>query len=341
MPSLTTTARHLRLALPLTLAACAAPGERATTGQCPIGEDCSPTTPRGLTFEGPAFGDTLFGSGLHPTATGGTQSITLRHAASGNRLDQTFTPLVDDDAFIATARGPIVDLAASAQAETSLRIVDGDGRLMDRIDVAAQTPARLAGRTLDTMIEPGRDLAMVPDRPQRLTVAILALGDLRLVDDSMTIAVTGAPASREGWDTVALTPIAGTPIVLDVVAGTLTSQLRIEPSATADRIALQPAGPLTLGVGAVVCVTPLTGERQLVGVTPTWTALAGATVAGTGGLLSNCALVTPSQASVRLAVAVAGASAEFTLTAGTARLAPPPPAAAPSGLGDRARLTAE
>src|SRR5438132_1112065 len=52
--------RRLLLA-PLLLAACNTAGERAETGECPVGETCSPATPRGLHFIGNTLAVALVG----------------------------------------------------------------------------------------------------------------------------------------------------------------------------------------------------------------------------------------------------------------------------------------
>lgn len=336
--------RLAALLLPLPFAACAVQGERADTGGCPVGEVCSPQTPTGLTFQGLSLGDAWFDGGLHPTAAGGSQPILVRQAprngvGNGTPLTQPFTPLTTDDAFTATASGSIVSLAAAAPASGWLRIVDADGDLMDRIVIDAANPARLELRSPTTELAPGRSLAMVPGTTRTLVTAIVASNGTRLVDEGLQVAIAGVDAERLGWDTHAFT-LATEPATLTITTGALTTTLTIAIAAAAERLELLAHDPLTRGGSTVVCLAPLAGDRQVLGLAMTWTDAVGAEVSPIDTLLDNCALVHPtSDAPVAVTVAVPGASARLSLPVGAgARRAP---AAVATDWGDRARLVAE
>src|SRR5688572_11558874 len=87
----------LLAAVPL-VAACTG-GERASSGECPAGEICSPETPRGLHFIGNAMSDQLLGSLFGPAATavGGTQEIALEWDRGDGVLVAFTLPYAADD----------------------------------------------------------------------------------------------------------------------------------------------------------------------------------------------------------------------------------------------------
>jgi hypothetical protein len=332
----------LLLALPAALAACAAPGERADTGECPAGEVCSPLTPNGLTFQGLRFSDVLFDSGLHPTAAGGSQPIDVRYGTStggdGTLLFHPFTPLTSDDAFTATANGAVVTLAAAAPASGRLRIVDNDGLLMDRIEITSAAPTQIHLRAQTNASLSGRPLALVPGRPINLVAMVLASDGTRLVDQGLTIASDGPTATPRSWDSVGLT--AGSAgFTITTIAGGLTVEHAVAVASAAERLEVQPHDPLTRGSSTMVCVSALAGANEVVGLAWTWSAPTGGRITPMTGLLDNCAVVEPTTGEpVGVTVAVAGVTTRLTLPlGGAARSAP---AAWPSDLGDRARLIA-
>lgn len=331
----------LAVALPATLA-CAAEGERASSGACPPGEACSPLTPRGLLFQGLRFSDVWLDGGLHATAAGGSQPIVVSHGTGGLGdgpiLALPYTPLPDDDAFVATADGGVVTLTATAPASGRLRIVDVDGLLMDRIAITALAPTRLELRDADSIVAPSRRLALAAGARVDLVAAVFAADGTRLVDGGLRFTGDGLVGST--WDLRSLAVGPG-PVTVEVATSsglTLTDTLPVV--AAAERLEREPGDPLRRGQTAIVCVAALTGERQIIGLPMTWTEPVGATIQPLTGLANHCAWVTPSsEAPVGVTVAVPGVTTRLTLPVGGAALRTAPRWATDEG--DRARLTVE
>ncbi|MBA3454583.1 MAG: hypothetical protein H0T42_15950, partial [Deltaproteobacteria bacterium] len=133
----------LLAAVPL-VAACTG-GERASSGECPAGEICSPETPRGLHFIGNAMSNQVFGSlfGPAPTAIGGTQEVALEwDRGDGNLVAFTLPYLADDDGAngvaVASTSGSVVTVRGTASRKNYLRIVEPQfDELYDRYELAA------------------------------------------------------------------------------------------------------------------------------------------------------------------------------------------------------------
>lgn len=332
----------LLLALPAVVGACAAPGERADTGECPAGEACSPLTPNGLTFQGLRFSDVWLDGGLHPTAAGGGQPITVRYGTDswgdGTAIFHPYTALTTDDAFTVTSAGATVDLRAASPASAYLRIVDDSGLLMDRIAIAALAPAQLHLRAQTTSTVSGRPLALVPGRAVTLVAAIVAADGTRLVDDGLTLTSRGAPTTQRSWDSLTVT--AGTTgFEITTAVGGLTVVHPVAVASAAERLELQPHDPIRRGETTTVCVAAVAGANEVIGLGWTWSAPTGGQVTPMTGLLDNCAMVQPTTGEpVGVTVAVPGASLRLNLpVTATARVARP---AVDSDLGDRARLIA-
>src|SRR5690349_9941492 len=88
--------KSLVLASLLVVPACFG-GERASTGQCPAGEVCSPETPNGLHFIGQALIDDVLVSGPAATAIGGTQDVALQYDRGDGILIALDLPYTADD----------------------------------------------------------------------------------------------------------------------------------------------------------------------------------------------------------------------------------------------------
>ena len=80
-------------------AGCDAPGERASTGECPEGESCSELTPDGLYFRGAPLVPFGIAVGIQTTAAGGHQTITVLWPKQGENEPVT-------EAFAAEADAP-------------------------------------------------------------------------------------------------------------------------------------------------------------------------------------------------------------------------------------------
>ena len=112
-------------------------GDRASTGQCPPGEVCSPDTPSGLYFKGPDFGDEFIfpDHTVGITAVGGMQKIEIEDAGWGHLSD--FDADCTYSAFSVEAIDPpFVRVHADAIGSSYLRILDPDnGELYDRLNI--------------------------------------------------------------------------------------------------------------------------------------------------------------------------------------------------------------
>src|SRR5262245_6312855 len=73
----------------LALVASTEAGDRASNGECPEGETCSPATPQGLLFEGPPLG---YWPALtaHTVAAGGRETLRITYAGGGGAFDLPF-----------------------------------------------------------------------------------------------------------------------------------------------------------------------------------------------------------------------------------------------------------
>jgi hypothetical protein len=190
------------------LAACTSYGDRASTGMCPSGEVCSPSTPSGLHFFGPGLADELLWLGPYTTAVGGTQDIRLRYQPEGfDRtidLDLPYHAQADGTPIaVEKTEGPVVTLRGTADGEDYLRIVDPDtGELYDRrtFRAAAIEAIRLTGTTPE--MRPAENALGVWTPGERELAVALHSGNGRLVDTSMQIDVSGG--ERIAWDTVRL-----------------------------------------------------------------------------------------------------------------------------------------
>jgi hypothetical protein len=330
----------LRLAfLLLPLAACyEGSGDRYATGQCPVGEVCSPVTPDGLQFIGAKFSDVLFESGPHTTAIGGSQTIEL---VGANGLDYTADDGGGPAVVVDDAEGGTVQVHGAASGSNYLRILDTDGLLMDRKELAAAALDRIAlGPKLWETIPEGRELAFLTGY-HRLVIALFA-GDDPIVDDRMLLELTGA--NQVAWDALELELTAGTH-TLAVTAGD-------KPAATLDVVGVdqidtvqveadQPA-TITPNYETQVCFEALAGGRY-VADTPWQFDLDHEAVGTSNTLTPNCISfqTTRTSGTIDVSAHTGGRSGTTTLTIVSAvrqqRERPAPPASI-SSAGDRAAM---
>lgn len=324
-----------RLCALLLPAACADLGDRAATGECPVGEVCSPTTPQGLAFQGLVPTDLFLVGGMFPTAVGGAQEVTLYDGGSGAVFRRAFEPTSDAPGITATRAGTKVVLAAAAASNGLLRILAEDGTLHDRIGIASHEVARLELRAFEEQLEPGRPVALTPTASATLAVALVAADGTRLVDRDLRL---DAPAdTASGWDAVQLRDLTA-PVTIAATTGSgLAATFTVRPATTVDSVVLQAHPALAVGAQETVCATALTGGAQLVGATWTWSAsTSDVTVTPFEGIFRNCAAITPRRGgSLPVQVTANGRTATVQLEVGTgsARAAP----TTTDGLGEVAR----
>lgn len=315
--------RILFIALSLPLVACYdGSGERFETGQCPAGETCSDTTPSGLQFIGNGLYDVLVESGPHPTAVGGTQVITLQ----GDGLTTDY--IADDDGGlgvqVASRNGFDLTMWGVASRSNYLRILDGDGLLMDRKE--------LTGAILDRVdVIPSIWESVPASRPLAflagdLTLGVALYGDVqhdtgpvsdRIVDAKMDIALAGA--QRVAWDAVEANLTTGTyPLV--VTAGDNASfPLDVVVVDHADSVSVQPGQPTTVNNDdySFVCFEALSGGRYVAQASWSYT------IDGNPAIPSiepNCVGVITDKTSGTVTVQASAAGATTTISLSVAQL---------------------
>lgn len=292
--------------LPLSAtAACNTEGERAATGQCPAGEDCSSSTPHGLHFRGAGLADDQLGiqAGPLPVAIGGTQDIALDYDPG----DGVLRPLdlaydADDDGGLGVTidhvAGPVVTVRGKASRSNDLRITDQvDGGLFDRYALTGAALDRIALVTIGWESVP--DDASVVWAAGNVTAGIALYGDVqasggpvseRLVDTSMQVDLAGAIQPR--WDEVRLAGATAGHHALMVTAGDKPpAPLDIEVVDGASSIVFQGTSPATIarGSSALVCFSALSSGRFVSGLAWTFRIDGAAPIShGVGYVLGNC-----------------------------------------------------
>lgn len=232
---------------------------------CPAGETCSPLAPDGLAFVGAALADDLFSNleGPRYTARGGTQrfGVYLNHSL----VPPSSYPMRSSDPAVLTVSGaPAIE--GLAEGGAYVRVLDGDGLLMDRF-FARVVRVDHAALSYDT--------------PERRTVFLaghvrfgLALFDAeghRVVDEGMGVIARGVELhATEAWDEFELElPAEGAS--LRVSAGGELFDVELPATLSFDDIGLRASifgRPLVeerepLRVGSSACFELLSGGRAV------------------------------------------------------------------------------
>lgn len=320
------------LALCLPLAACYA-GERRSSGECPAGETCSDTTPRGLDFIGNRLINDLLLSGPRATAVGGTQVVALEYDRGDGvdvALDIPYT--ADDDGGLGvkveSQSGSQVTIRGVASRKNYLRIVDADGLLMDRKELAGAELERMELVSDDyETISTGTLIAFAPGQ-RDLGVALY--GDVqhssgpvseRLVDTSMQMTLAGS--TPMAWDTLRVDAVVGT-YPLEVVAGDKPANvLDVVVVDGADSLAVMADAPTTIAANQSrsVCFEAKAQGRHVVGLVWTFDVDGTTKVQGEDAINRNCVNVstTKTTGSVSVQASAGGQTATVSLTVGAAR----------------------
>ena len=288
----------LAVPLPLALTACVTGGERANTGDCPAGEVCSSKTPDGLLFRGPRFGDDFLDidQSVKTTARGGTQTLSVLEGGYGTPLSLPFDATIDGGPMAVTAQtGNAVVLAADGQGSATLRITDpDDGTLFDRVSVGAEAiaSASVIAYHQEMFLPDDPAPALITGAPVQLLVRLRAAGGQRLVDQSLSLDVTGATAQRGSWDTVDVTAGAPGTLGFALTAGDFAGLQgdiavvdgidQVIPGWTSFDADNPPAATDTL----IACVEGWSGDAPVVGLA--WTLTADGADATSGWLTPNC-----------------------------------------------------
>jgi hypothetical protein len=158
----------LVLALTLGVSACLlaeVDGDRATTGDCPAGERCSPDAPEGLTFVGAYLFDSQSTLRLGPVIVGG-------------RFDLGFR----------VPEGPPASGAIAQASEPSLvRAASGTGTFGPIHETTGEPIYVVDGFTSLEGVAPGRTFIRIVDPAtgelyDRLELEVLAIDDIRLIN---------------------------------------------------------------------------------------------------------------------------------------------------------------
>jgi hypothetical protein len=256
-------------------------GERATTGECPAGETCSPLTPDGLEFVGADMTDDLGLSGPSPTAIGGTQDIELEYNRNGGALMALDLPFAADDdggngVKVDHVAGSIVTVRGTGSRTNYLRITDATtDELFDRKELtgAAIDSIKLVSDTSDSP-PIDRELAWLAGNVE---VGVALYGqvqesggptDERIVDQSMQLTLAGA--TQRAWDLVQLPAANAGTYGLAVTAGDKpTANLDIVVVDHIDTLVADPANASTVlpqGI-AFTCFDGLANDRFVAGLT--------------------------------------------------------------------------
>lgn len=193
-------------------------GERAETGECPDGEECSDATPDGLVFVGTPLFDDSDQLRLGPVLVGGTFQLGLR-TRDGQPLPP-FEHAVGDASVLGAALGegvfgPVRDdgtplypvdahltLTGRAEGTSLVRVVEpGSGALYDRLELEVFELDDVAIRLAR---DPGRE-ALAAGCEEMLAARLVVRDgatELRAFDQGLVMRADGQPMGDEPlfWD---------------------------------------------------------------------------------------------------------------------------------------------
>ncbi|MDQ3038120.1 MAG: hypothetical protein M3Y87_37355 [Myxococcota bacterium] len=308
---------------------CGVDGERAATGDCPVGETCSDATPSGLVFDGTPVSGTLVGlSSIAPVAVGGTQRVRIRS------FDRAPLPSFDAESSaanieIADVIEDRIELRGVAPGSSLLRVLErSGGGLLDRTTVEASPIARAVVAQIG-------DLAMMlaPESERRRSVFVpgehfvaVHLLDAReriVVDEGMTIDA-GTPSTMVAWDAIrVVVPADGLELAVDAGGSRFTA--RVETAIAIDGVELatwlhdeDASGRPEVLTGGFVCGLPLAGDAWIVAdeTIPARYSLDGVELGSAGEGVPRCAEIpdgTP-EGSAELTIEIGGASRTFAIS---------------------------
>jgi hypothetical protein len=303
------------------LLGCGDLGTRATTGMCPEGETCSPSTPDGLRFYGPSLSGTL-DNGAHAIAVGGTQSLRFEDARVLSQPLPAHSSVSSDPSVlevVSSAQRSVV-LRGVASGASLLRVVEPDGRLLDRISIPVRALATVAvARPL--LVNDTRPFAFAPGT-QRVGFRLLDAGGGALVDEGLVFGTSALTYTVHGWDEVELQLPASGAASMPLTAAGRSFEVPVPIAGPVDDIALNTAlvpeedlDPLTVREGGFLCFDLLSRGATVVGHAETFVFRVDgvAQPAEDGEGLGGClALPETLGATVTIEVAAAGVTRSFT-----------------------------
>lgn len=200
------------LATLMFLSACSSPGDRAAQGGegCPPEEKCSAKTPNGLWFAGTSFFDASGDFGPKTTAVFGTQTIEVLASSSlFDTFSEDFTTESSAPLLVSSTSPPNVVVSADGEGSGYLRIIDPSTQeLFDRISITSATPQSVRIVPTDAIkydpdaIE-GVNWSFLTGTSVELGIMLLDLGNNRLVDEGLTVNITGDATdggNSSSWD---------------------------------------------------------------------------------------------------------------------------------------------
>ena len=299
---------HSRALLILLVTACGPlPGDRAGGGGggtggggCPATEDCSPETPDGLFFEGRTLGNEVFGGrGDHPTAVGGEQTYRIYINAERAPLQLAYTAEIDAAdlavAEITGVAGNRVTVRGLEPGYYSLRILDSDGALMDRITLDTGVVAAAAlGPTFADLLGDSEGTTDAQNPPLYfeggevdLVASVEDEFGNYLVDENLEIE---GLTSGSSWDVFPSVTIGPEPLA--ITAASSSYPFALPTTDTIDAvIPTQPeqVSPIEMGVDSreIVCFRAVSDSRAVLGAAWSYAVTADALVTA-AGFSRNC-----------------------------------------------------
>jgi hypothetical protein len=257
----------VRRILLLLVAACTPTGERGS-GQCPLGETCSPTTPTGLAFLPPVFFDNMTPWFEPAIAVGGTTNVILEYEETWTSpaapIDLPYT--ADDGGGpavrVAGTVGAEVMLTGTAPGSNELRIVDpDDGTLYDRRMYTASPVASIEIEPDNSELTATSQIAYASGTTH-FGIRLRDASGQRMYDTSLQL----AGGAHWHWDVAEITEPAGS-YTLGVTSGGTTQTFPITVADHADSIvAIAPPASVPAGGYAVaVCFGAQLGTASVVG----------------------------------------------------------------------------
>lgn len=320
-------------ALALAVPACMG-GTREETGTCPSGYTCSSATPNGLLFVGASLANEVELTGPAPTAVGGTQIIQLEYEPSGAVSFETFDLPFTADANggagvkVDTTQASSVTVIGAGAGSNYLSILDPNKDLYDEKLLTGAAIATIALTPTDGETIPAGAQVAFGAGTIDLGISLTSSGGQRLVDESMTVTVTGQSPTQIAWDTYELEgALAGSAdVVISAAGGTGSATIPIEIVNEPDTITAQASAPTTIppNGSAVVCFEATSAGVYVADLAWTFTVDGESAIAS-----SNCAFVSTTKTSGTVAVTamVANLTGMTTLTVTNAQVRPAPQAA--------------
>lgn len=326
-------------------------GERNVTGDCPADEECSDLTPNGMHFTGADLVGIPLLALPKVTAVGGTQLIELwKELGDGEivPLDLPFAASTDNgDALEVVSAGPnAVTIEGVGDGADLLRITEADSELLyDRYEVQAAEidHIEIVPATFESYAV-GEPVAFY-EGDLAIGLALVDAGGSRLVDESMTLTVTGPQPTRSDWDVFRFEAVGAGTLTAELTAGGFSGPIDFDVVDAVDSVALLDRGfvdPITPGANAEVCFHAQAGAAESVLGLP-WSFAATGPVTPLISLKANCFNIQVNQAGAFTVTATTlgiEATVELTAVAGAARVGAEPAVVVGDSRGDRARLVA-